>query len=875
MTTAKTAPAAAIAALIAIAAAADEPGNVLADYEFGNVAAAWGADLNAVEAGRIESFRGLYAPFNHLICRRGQTFSQTVSVATNADYVAGCVYLAPYDGHVALSVPQTGASEKMPSAADWRDGRLCFNTGTNSTTSVVLSAKAGAGVGRIFLRPRNELDPWPGESKTAADGPLIPNGSFETGLWGFQISSREDVRHTLRGKRSVAIDTMSAAAGVASLRIELPQMPTNALTPTALVQSVPFPVDPAARYVVRFHAKAAGDARIDLAGTPFYGVRPTSEWKEYRSRPVALKPKPHFGPSHFRLEFSISGSGATAWLDGIAAERENAPNAASAPEAGTWFDRPFKLFAENERAVVHAAAADAGAGAFDGSAEIAVTDIDGKAVARKRRECAFSENGRFAFDWAVPTERTGYYHVVLSLCDAHGRAVASNATTYAVLPQPNAFPYKQSDAGEFARLFEWGPRNGRSAGWANLKNGASFEETLDALSLMGVKWIRTMGLQWFNEEVEDGRSEYVFDDVLNRIRERGFGVFVEMMSHGIPKWAAARTVDHKILRGREMPCTNTVRRYARAFAGHYAGHVDAINLINEMSGLWPEEYVEILRAVRAGFDDAKSGIMLQGPGWELPPPDAEESHWTRRAFALGLDRLTDGFGIHQYDFGHWAGDVGHLSTIPIEIRPFRKGRTWAEDCALAVRQYMETNPGKPVWDTETGNHFNTFAPWMKFPNEVKRDWYTERLAAARMIRYAVLKRSYGVTRWFHFMNMFFLQYHALDAMNFDGTPRSGVAALAVFRKEMDGARFLSGGRIGDTRAHEIAFRRPDGRRIAVAWDAEHETTPQPHKPPFPSRAFDLEGRPVPGTSIDGSPTYYLEIKQLSGEAAKTGFPSVP
>lgn len=858
MKTAKTASATAIAALLALSAMTDEPGNVLTDYEFENVSA-WGANPSAVEAGRIESFRNLYAPLNHLRCRSSQTFSQTVSVATNADYVAGCVYLAPYDGHVTLSVPQAGMSEKMESAADWRDGRLYFNTGTNSTVSVALTAKSGAGVGRIFLRPRGELDPWPGDSGAATEGLLVPNGSFETGMWGFQISSREDVRYTLHGKRSVTVDTGTAAVGAASLKVMLPQMPTNALTPTALVQSIPFPVDPTARYVVRFHTKAVGgEAKIDLAGTPFYGVKPTTGWKEYRSCPVALKPKPHFGPSHFRLEFSISGNGATVWIDGIAVEKEGAPNAVAAPEAGVWFNRPFKLFAKDERAAVHAAAADIGAGAFTGIAEIAVTDIDGKEIAHAERKCAVAENGRFAFNWNVPTEQTGYRHVILSLRDVHGRVVASNATTYAVLPKPNDFPYAQSDAGEFARLFEWGPRNGRSAGWANLKNGASFDETLDALSLMGVKWIRTMGLQWFNEEVECGRSEYVFDDVLDRIRERGFGTLVEMMSHGIPKWSAARTVDHKVLRGREMPCTNAVHRYARAFARHYAGRVDAVNLINEMSGLRPDEYVEILRAVRAGFDDAKSQIMLQGPGWELPPPDAEESHWTRRAFALGLDRLTDGFGIHQYDFGHWTGDVGHLSTIPIEIRPFRNGRTWAEDCALAVRQYMERHPGKPVWDTETGNHFNTFAPWMKFPNEVRRDWYTERLAAARMIRYAVLKRSYGVTRWFHFMNMFFLQYHALDAMNIDGTPRSGIAALAVFRKELDGARYVSGGRIGDTRKYEITFRRPDGRRIAVAWDAEHETTIQPHRPPFPSRAFDLEGRPVTGTSIGGSPTYYIE-----------------
>lgn len=847
------------AAVLALGAWADEPGNLLADYEFEAPSKVWGVDVAALDRGRIESFRGIYAPLNYMTCRSPQTFVQTVAVETNTDYVAGCVYLSAYDRQVVLQVRETGQMIALESTKDWQDGRLFFNSGTNRTLTAVVRTKGGDGIGRIFLRPRTARDPWPDAEADEDVAPLLPNGSFETGLWGYQISSREDVRYTLSARRSVAFDMSDAAEGVCSLRLELPEMPTNAWPSPTLVQSAPFAVSANARYVVRFFAKADRAATVTVGGTPLYGLKLSNTWREYKTKPVPLKPDDRMGARHARLNFTVAGCGATVWLDGITVEKVGSAARPTAPEAGVWFERPFKLFKVGADASVHAAGADVGVGAFDGSATLEVTDIDGKIVHTVRRACAFDAGGRKSFKVAVPTDTTGYYHVIVTLRDAQGVPVASNATTYAVLPQPNAIAYGQSDAGEFPRLFEWGPLNGQSAGWFNSKNAASFDETLDAFELMGVKWLRIMGLgQWFNTEVEEGRYAFVFDSVVSRIREKGFGIFVEMMSHGIPDWSWARQTDHKVLRGTHLPETNAVRRYAAAFTRHYRGKVDAINLINEMAGLHPDEYMNILHAVREGFDEAGGGIALQGPGWELPPPDADEKNWARRAFALGLGRLTDGYGIHLYDFGHWTGDVSHLSTLPIEIRPFRNGRTWAEEAELAARQYRAQYPGKPIWDTETGNHFNTFAPWMKFPPEVKRGWYTERLAAARMIRYAVLKRSYGITRWFHFMTMSFLPYHALDVLNIDGAPRSGVAALAVFRKEMDGARYLSGGRIGDSRAYEIIFRRPDGRRIAVAWDAEHETEPQLHKPPFSAQAFDLEGKPVPGDRIDGSPTYYLE-----------------
>ena len=846
-------------ALTSLLAVADEPGNLLADYEFEDLGRTWGVDVAKIERGRIESFRGVYAPLNYIVGKSPMALSQKVSVKPGADYVAGCVHFGAYDGAVSLAVGEMSAEAVLPSVKEWGDGRLFLNSGTNTSLTVSATLKNEGRIGRIFLRPRNERDPWPSGVPEADMPPEVPNGSFETGLWGYQISSWEDVRYTLATTRAVTIDSSTAAEGRRSLRIDFPEMPTNVVT-KVLVRSVPYVVSTNAQYVVRFFAKADREATLDLQGSPFYGLKIPQTWTEYRSKPIRIAPQPHAGPNHSRLIFKIAANGAHVWLDGVKIERVGMPAKATAPEAGVWFDRPFKLFEVGSPVQVRLAVADVGAGAFDGSAILDVTDIDGNAVHSESRACAFPGGGSMESSAVLPSGNTGYYHAVLTVKDAAGAVVASNATTYAVLPKPNDLPYADSDAGEYVRLFEWGNGKVASRGEYNSKNGASFDETLDALQMMGVKWLRIMGLgQWFNTEIERGRYEFVFESVLDRIREKNMGVFVEMLAHGIPDWSRSKPVDHRVLRGYALPDIDAVRQFARVFARHYRGRVDAVNLINEMDGLQPEEYLPIFRAVRAGFDDAGGGIDLQGPGWELPPPDADAGHWTKRAFDLGLGELSDGFGIHQYDFGHWTEDVSHLSSVPIEVRHFRKGRTWAEDAALAIRHYKERNPGKPVWDSETGNHFNTYAPWMKFPTEVKRDWYTERLAAARMIRYSVLKRSYGVTRWFHFMHMFFLQYHALDVINIDGTPRSGVAALAVFRKAMDGARYVSGGRIGETRAYEIVFRRPDGRRIAVAWDAEHETEKRPHRAPFPAEAYDMEGKRIRGDQIDGSPVYYLEI----------------
>ena len=185
----------------------------------------------------------------------------------------------------------------------------------------------------------------------------------------------------------------------------------------------------------------------------------------------------------------------------------------------------------------------------------------------------------------------------------------------------------------------------------------------------------------------------------------------------------------------------------------------------------------------------------------------------------------------------------------VELLLTNQNMTFAEMRRLQVEKFKKEYRNNRIWDTESGAIFNTVAEWMNSPAEIRLPWYTEQLAAARMIRWNILRMAMGIERHFHFMFLFAsgISYHTLDLMNIDGTPRAGVAPLSTFYRLFDGSRFVGRVRLAGT-THLYVFRDFDGKAVAACWDPVLENMPE-GKIRFPRSAgitevLDFTGNPV-------------------------------
>ena len=162
----------------------------------------------------------------------------------------------------------------------------------------------------------------------------------------------------------------------------------------------------------------------------------------------------------------------------------------------------------------------------------------------------------------------------------------------------------------------------------------------------------------------------------------------------------------------------------------------------------------------------------------------------------------------------------------VELLLTNQNMTFAEMRRLQVEKFKKEYRNNRIWDTESGAIFNTVAEWMSSPAEIRLPWYTEQLAAARMIRWNILRMAMGIERHFHFMFLFAsgISYHTLDLMNIDGTPRAGVAPLSTFYRLFDGSRFVGRVRLAGT-THLYVFRDFDGKAVAACWDPVLENRP--------------------------------------------------
>jgi len=695
--------------------------------------------------------------------------------------------------------------------------------------------------------------------------PALPNGSFEQGPCFGKAGFAVDSTNVNDGvTRDFSVDDTTSAVGRCSLRVRGDGFG---------IESTPFRCYPDKPYTFSFWAKSTKPMKIS-ASFPYASIGAWEigpEWRRYSGTHEPMRE--YVRPGYCNLRFGTRNVAPdnVLWLDGFQLDygTEAKPFRSVPCEIGAAFAAVYKVFPVGSRQALEIRLANGGEKPLAGEIVIRERDVRGRVTRGKHIPAEVAGGDTLLISRAYAVTEPGYRRVETTFVSG-GVALCSNVTTCAGVLAPKCVPFAESWAGILGG-FDNSGRNGDARSWVSFMSG-TWNDALDAMSLMGYRWLRTMACgNWRNTEYPQGVYNWKWDGYLAAAKERGMGVLVEFLCHDAPPWSHGRDLKHKVQGGFTYSMRPAdVEKFAEDFARHYAGKVDSVNLINETGNHPADDFVELMEATYKGFKKVDGSIIVQGPGFPsskfpLLKETAGSETWIKKALDLGLNKWNDVHGIHPYDQGHAfhvAGIVRQPMERSISDQPGANGCTVYEYLAEQARRFKAKYPNNRIWDTESGAQFNSAAPGQFSPSEERVDWYTERLAAARAVRCNILRWSIGVERHFYFMFKLNLIYHGLDMMNVDMTPRSGVAAFANFNRMLDGGRFerleeLDGG------VFAAYFRGWKGEKILVYWTPDHDTdgTPDGNFSLPPNlrivSACDMEGRPLQALPLSCEPVYVI------------------
>ncbi|TXK77178.1 DNRLRE domain-containing protein [Paenibacillus sp. N3.4] len=243
--------------------------------------------------------------------------------------------------------------------------------------------------------------------------------------------------------------------------------------------------------------------------------------------------------------------------------------------------------------------------------------------------------------------------------------------------------------------------------------------------------------------------------------------------------------------------------YVKAYADHYDGQLDAVEVFNEFNGSFgdrgngpadskPENYFPLLKktyeTVKAAHPDTPVVGMVM----------AIDLNWMEKVFQLGGMQYLDVISVHPYVYpGEPERLESQINGLKDLIRTYNNGQL------------------KPIWISETG-----------WPTQLDSRGVDEQKQANYLIRGYVVSIANGIDKimWYDFMNdgvqlnynedNFGIIRNTNDKLG-AYTPKPAYAAYATMSRALGGAQFVSKDST-DTDIRSYVFDK-DGEQIRALW----------------------------------------------------------
>jgi cellulose/xylan binding protein with CBM9 domain len=765
---------------------------------------------------------------------------------------------------------------KMPNSGKY------FNEGPRRLRFRIKGEAADSNTIRFDNVEIKTLPPEALAQKKTGNNLLIMNSSFEAGFAGWEWMCFEPVNDHNEGG-NISIDMTTAAEGNCSLKIKMPKSDSKVPRHCLRLKSACFEAAALEPFTVSFWAKSDQE-QAKCKVRMFYGnggnLYLTKEWKRYQTKIVATKDKQ--GKNTLNLEFLLNGG--TYWIDGVQVEKGDKMTAYE-PDGkleigGVFPDKVYPFYVSGKRVEAEVYTCSRYGNDKNYNISWEVSDYLGEVVAQYSGKVTIPAKTTIKQAMPLFSGLKGHFIVKFKLEDPETGTVAESPLVYGIFPEPKNVDPAQSWFGILPGSLGCA-RRGNPATFVALKGG-SYDRQMKIFKLCGFNWIRTFAAgNWSNTESEKGKFNWKFDKPIQTILDNNLKVYMTIGGYkDFPKWSnSEKSFEHKVkYDAKYYPKIEDWKNYAIAFAKHFKGKVDVATIMSEPQ-YSVDEYLELIKTLRPALKEVAPEMRIALPGFpcQALPWDDKDDTWIGRLMKKGLYDYFDIYHGHFYLAGN-ASTLARVRKEPFESAINGKYGTKVEELLKQVKYFRKTYGDKPIWDTESGTIFTASVPWMEIPPEhLTFDWYTPEVSAARMVRWGIVRMAAGIKRHMYFMfNLPFMHnYHCLDIVNYNMSPRVGLPALSQFARRLDVTKFKHQLKVGnDTWVYVFE----DGdNTIAVYWNYSLECKKRA-KVILPLNREDILVEDMMGNQVNienkdanvilpvaCSPTYVVSSKLNSGQ----------
>jgi cellulose/xylan binding protein with CBM9 domain len=695
------------------------------------------------------------------------------------------------------------------------------------------------------LRITEELPFKKGQSKKSGlKNLLYMNSSFESGFsgWDWRFTQNIMDKSAMQSGGKVSIDTTTAAEGRCSLRFDIPenyQHTTKNIRPFhssygARLYSAFFAGSALETYTVSFWAKANINAEmlVSLPAWPATHSKKLTISDKWHRYSVVITPKFDVH-GQMMVKFLLLDSGSY-WLDGIQVEKGDKLTAyepsGTLEAGGVIAERlyPYYTKGETPEVVVYLCSREKKEHSFRFT-QIS-RDWRGNIVDKKTKTVIIPPEQTLTFKTSLYAEQCGTFITEFKILNSVSGESGSSPLIYGIFPKPLVLSNPEDSwCGLMMTNFNADHPTGLGVtpGGYLILRGGTLNDLFKQLPRMGVRWIRNFPIgSWTFHEPEPEKwrwlDSYVDTAIANGLKILPvIGSAIYKPSYNMPFWAWSDKqapshsgyLDKKVF----YPRMDLWKRFVKEYVKHYGDRIDVFEVLNETGGFAPKPYVELVKVAQEAAREVNPKFRIAAPSYPCHqiPYDDQDNTWVGKVLKAGVYSYLDIYCAHFY-----------LPNNQLENYVNRYG-TLEESLGKRMNFLRNTYGTKPVWDTESGVPALPITDWLWHPAKMEKNltredekWYTPELAAARCVRWIIMKRAAGIDKIFRFRMSGgpLCNGTTYDLVGNDMSPKPITVSYAQAARRLTLAKFKEKITVGESLwiySYEVS-----GRSMTVFWDFE-------------------------------------------------------